>query len=719
MSDNGALCVVAADRISGRTVGAFSLAASFALMGLLGAGSAWSQTGPVFTEFATEPGSGIGYQRARSASFADFDAIRQDSLTTPYVPNVPAQPHNPHGQPGVAVLDFDRDGDLDIYVTNGPGAANSLYSNQLEESGDLAFVDVAALAGVDATSQDSTAVCYGDIDNNGYPDILVLGKNEPNRLFKNHGNGAFTEMMASGIEGGSEDSSTCTMGDVNGDGLLDIYIGSVWSQETMTGCILEPFAQNEPDFLYVNNGDDTFTDVSNTSGIRILGGFDPQYEGLPTVTWASAMVDIDIDGDMDIVLGNDQCGYIEERFGGIDRGFLHVLLNDGTGQFSDIPVILNSQAASSWMGLAFGDLNCDGNLDMFATNFGDYANELVSPLPYTLGDETSRWFLGNGDGTFTDPMVGTMATPFGWGTAIFDYDNDGDQDIMYHGGIDLNLVALADNPGVIFENVDCSADFDLHVDSFSTNHIRRTVLGAAIGDLDRNGFLDVVSVSNFNTPTSLPLVPIPIDFFDPNGNPPVLYADVFDDLAHFVPWFDFGPNGAVWNGVDMLPGDLSVELATDNGNNWVRVLVKGMAGVIQDGAVNRDGIGAILTFTPKHPAPGLGLVDGDTVMKPILGGSSYSSQHALEVGFGLGSDQRGRLEVIWPNGVRNRLYNVRKSEVIRFPEIPCSYDDSWADFTEYNTCLTSALSDLVAAGELSPQDRARFRLSAWFAFYDH
>ena len=71
----------------------------------------------------------------------------------------------------------------------------------------MTFVDVASLAGVDASSQDSTAVCYGDIDNNGYPDILVLGKNEPNRLFKNQGNGAFTELLASGIEGGNGDSS--------------------------------------------------------------------------------------------------------------------------------------------------------------------------------------------------------------------------------------------------------------------------------------------------------------------------------------------------------------------------------------------------------------------------------------------------------------------------------------------------------------------------------
>lgn len=713
MSDTGDLRVV--ESVRAQSLWAFSTAAAFAALCLFGTATAWSQTGPIFSEIATEPDSGIDYQRTRSASFAAFEQIRQGSLVTPIDPNtiVPSMPHNPNGQPGVAVLDYDRDGDLDIYVSNGPGSANSLYANQLEESGEVTFVDVAMLAGVDAQSQDSTGVCFGDIDNNGFPDLLVLGKNEPNRLFKNLGNGAFSEVVASGLEGVSEDSSSCSMGDIDGDGLLDIYIGAVWAQETMEGCVLEPFALNEPDHLYLNNGDDTFTDVSDSSGIRNLGGFDPQYQGLPTITWAVSMVDIDVDGDMDIVIGDDQCGFIEDRFGGIDRGFIHVLINDGTGHFSDIPIIVNSQAASSWMGLAFGDLNCDGNLDMFATNFGDYANSLISPLPYTLGDETSRWLLGNGDGTFTDPAVGTMATPFGWGTAIFDYDNDGDQDIMYHGGIDLNLLALADNPGVVLENLGCSADFDLHVDAFESNHIRRTVLGAAIGDLDRNGFMDVVSVSNFNLPTSLPLLPAPIDF-----GPNVLYADVFDNLASFVPFFDFTANGAVWNGVDMLPGDLSIELNNGNNNNWVRVLVKGMADVTPSGAINRDGVGAILTFTPRQFVPGQGLVDGDTVMKPILGGSSYSSQHSLEVGFGLGPDKRGRLDIIWPNGVRNRLYNVRKFEAITFPEIPCSYDDDWTHFGEYNACLHAAFTELSQAGVITPGQRVRLWLSAAIAFFD-
>lgn len=684
------------------------VAVSITIFGLLSGRTAVAQSGPTFTEIANNPGSGIVYERGRSASFAAFDQIRQDSLSTPLDPGsaVPFMPHNPYGQPGVAVLDFDRDGDLDIYVSNGPGEPNSLFSNQLEETGTITFIDVAAAAGVTATSQDSTGLCYGDMNNNGYPDLLVLGKNEPNRLFENQGDGTFNEVVGSVLEGGTEDSSGCSMGDIDGDGLLDVYIGAVWSQETMQGCILEPFAFNETDFLYRNNGDGTFSDVSDTSGIRNLEPFLTDLgEQVNTVTWAVSMVDIDIDGDMDIVLGTDQCGYIEERFGGIDRGLIHVLLNDGTGQFTDSPVILNSQAASSWMGLSFGDLNCDGNLDMFATNFGDYANQIISPLPYVLGDETSRWLLGNGDGTFTDPAVGTMASVFGWGTAIFDYDNDGDQDIMYHGGIDLNLQALTDNPGVILENLGCSADFDLHLDSFDTDHLSRTVLGVAVGDLDENGFLDVVSVSNFNTPDMLPMIPSPGSF--PSN---VRYADEFNAIAGFVPWFNFGPNGASWNGVEMLPGNLSVELNNGNANHWVRVLVKGMAGVVSTGEVNRDGIGTVLEFTPKH---------GDTVMKPILGGSSYSSQHALEVGFGLGPDPHGRLDITWPNGVRNRIYRVRHGEALTVPEIGCTVDQSaWNSFHEYKQCLGPSILELILSGEVSILQGTRLWASGLLAYWD-
>ena len=132
----------------------------------------------------------------------EFDALKRQPAYT--INDVFATPFKPRGAPGVALLDFDSDGDLDIFVTNGPGRCKSLYSNQLKETGKTTFVDVAMAAGVCAADMDATGVCFGDIDNDGFPDLLVLGRNEPNRLFRNQGNGTFVDITAqSGVGGGN------------------------------------------------------------------------------------------------------------------------------------------------------------------------------------------------------------------------------------------------------------------------------------------------------------------------------------------------------------------------------------------------------------------------------------------------------------------------------------------------------------------------------------
>ena len=213
---------------------------------------------------------------------------------------------------------------------------------------------------------------------------------------------------------------------------------------------------------------------------------------------------------------------------GIDRGFIHVLLNDGTAHFTDHPIILNAFATGAWMGLSFGDLNCDGALDLFGSNFGDYAVGSIRGMPQIrpLGVEASRWFLGNGDGTFTDPGVGgVVATPFAWGTAIFDYDNDCDLDILSHGGLDVATTVVADNPGAIHQNQSCMASFVVDDSAIPddptcvdlggqpipncTEHIRRNVRGAAVGDLDHNGFVDIVTIASLISAPPMPLIPSP------------------------------------------------------------------------------------------------------------------------------------------------------------------------------------------------------------------
>ena len=128
---------------------------------------------------------------------------------------------------------------------------------------------------------------------------------------------------------------------------------------------------------------------------------------------------------------------------------------------------------------------------------------------------------------------------------------------------------------------------------------------------------------------------------------------------------------------------------------------------MENGAVNRDGIGAVIRFTPEN---------GQTVTIPVQGGSSHLSQHSLEMIFGLGTAQFGVIEVVWPGGTRNRLYDVQSSERIVFPEIPCSFDADWGSSEAYQTCLEDALNELISLNVISVLDKDRFLQSGLKAF---
>ncbi|NEQ81118.1 MAG: hypothetical protein F6K26_12960 [Moorea sp. SIO2I5] len=654
-----------------------------------------------FTNIATNINSGINYARVESPRNAIFDDFKAQPVFL--IPeDVPNTPLFPRGMPGVAVLDYDNDGDLDIYVTNGPGAANSLYSNQLNETGQLRFVDVAQQAGVAATDQDSSGVSYGDIDNDGDHDLLVLGTGEPNRLFENQGDGTFIDITdSSGIGGGNKYSSSASMGDINGDGLLDIVVANFFDPDNQIPIVLEPFALNEPNQLFLNTGNNTFVDISSTSGIQNLSGIsDPQ--GAATITWAIAMVDYDLDGDIDIIHADDQGNIPPEIVGGIDRGLIHILQNDGTGNFTDVTVEANlstednQSSFGGWMSLSFGDFNADGNLDFFASNTGEYN----TPEEALLGGFTfnSRWFLGQNDGTFTDPGVGDLvATPFGWGASTTDYDNDGDTDIIFQGGNDFGSVVEATNPGAILNN-DGDANFTFDANALATDYTRRSDKGVAVGDLNNDGFVDVISASNFNLLDTTPLVP---------GN---ALGSPFDESAFFVPTFipTGNPGEFVFSGLEFPDGTLAVEInSADNGHSWVEVEVLGSVGLTTEGRTNRDGIGSVVFFTPTG---------GDTVIQPILGGSSFLSQDSLAANFGLGSQSSGTVEVLWSGGVRNRLYDVEEFEEVVFPEIPVSFDGDFESIIEYETLVSSAISELVDSQALTETEGERFFSSAVRAF---
>jgi len=164
-----------------------------------------------------------------------------------------------------------------------------------------------------------------------------------------------------------------------------------------------------------------------------------------------------------------------------------------------------------------------------------------------------------------------------------------------------------------------------------------------------------------------------------------------------------------WTGALLEQGTLSVEInSADNGNRWVAVNVMGSKEIVSNAKVNRDGIGAIVSFKPRH---------GNTVMQPILGGSSYASQNSLTAHFGLGHAQKGTIEILWPSDVRNRLYTVRHGEQTTFPEIPCSYDAKWRSTRAYLRCVKKALFELMKEDIITYRDARRFMKSAYRAYH--
>jgi len=211
-----------------------------------------------------------------------------------------------HGIHSGGIFNYDNDGDLDIYVSNGSGRSNSLFSNQQNQSNELSFIDVALQAGVFETAQDSSGICIGDIDNDCDRDLLVLGNNDNNRLFENNGDASFTDISASSQLGNDiKTGSTCSMGDVNNDGLLDIVIANSFNFDSSLAIFVKPFAFIQHNQLFFNMGSNSFHDISAEAGLHSLAALPAQAQGSATISWSIALIDYDMDGYIDIIHSDD------------------------------------------------------------------------------------------------------------------------------------------------------------------------------------------------------------------------------------------------------------------------------------------------------------------------------------------------------------------------------------------------------------------------------
>lgn len=359
---------------------------------------------------------------------------------------------------GAAWLDFDQDDDLDLYVTQGIGA-NRLFQNQ----GNGNFVDVAAQLGVDDASRQGGGVAVADFNNDGWPD-LYLANSDGDVLFKNEGGSGFTDITpGSGLETSADARGMgAAWGDYNNDGYLDLYVANHMHLAGLAG--------QRSDHLYLNNGDETFTDVSSLLGEHKLNGY--SFVG----TWT----DYDNDGDQDLFLIND-CEFAQFTPTNL------LFRNDGgadpaSWQFTDVSEEVGAAQCEAAMGIAVSDYNRDGWLDYYFTNWG---------RTYLLENQEGQAFS---DVTAAAGIL--FDNTWTWGANFFDYDLDGWQDLYIAAGT-LLLTKPSSNdpqPNTLFRNHGSSGTFENLTIGSGLDNIGRSRT-SIFGDYDNDGDPDMYLVN--------------------------------------------------------------------------------------------------------------------------------------------------------------------------------------------------------------------------------
>lgn len=467
-------------------------------------------------------------------------------------------PQEPFMTAGAAAGDYNNDGWLDLYVTL-LHAPDLLFKN----NGDGTFTDVASIVGLDQNFP-SSGVAWGDLDNDGDQDLFVSTIGDSRYyLYINNGSGQFTEEA---IERGAALQSeidhsgfSVTFGDYDRDGWLDIHT-TEWDIQPATSTI----AQHS--VLLRNKGPATpgyFVNVTTESGV--LKNFGQAQFG-----FSSSFSDMDQDGWPDLVIAAD----FETS---------QIFWNNGDGNFTEGTAAAGVGTDENGMGSAIGDYDGDGLLDWFVSS-------IYSSNPTV--NSGNRLFRNLGNRTFSDQTdaAGVRDADWGWGSVFFDFDNDGDLDLAVTNGVvfprqfnfpyDTDRTRLWENEGGVFAEVGLEHGI---TDTGSGK-------GIVTFDYDNDGDLDL--------------------FIANNGGHPVLYNN-----------------------------------REANSNAWLRVKVVGRYS-------NRDGLGAFLTLEPR---PG-----GQKQVREITGGSNFLGQNEFTAHFGLSAQTEPvfRLTVRWPSGLQQVFQDI-------------------------------------------------------------
>jgi len=514
-------------------------------------------------------------------------AFSLDSCETP-------QRHAPETMAGgVAVFDYNNDGNLDIFFTNGADITtlkkdSPQYSNKLfRNNGDGTFTDVTEQAGLAGTGYD-VGVAIGDYDNDGYEDIFVSGVYR-NTLYHNNGDGTFTDVTekAGLTQPDKQYGPLWSVGaawvDVNNDGLLDLFVVNYmsWNVNKEPPCSFNgkpeychpKYYKETPNQLFINKGNGKFVDVSAESGIRAHPG-----KGM-----AVGVADYDGDGLPDIFVTNDKL-------------FNSLFHNKGNLRFEEVAfeagVALPEHGnLISGMGVDFRDLNNDGLPDI----------SLVA-----LDLETFPLYQNNGKGSFTEITaksgMALLSNPMaGYSPNIADFDNDGWKDLFVSRG-DVQSPAMEghrhiDQPNTVFRNGPTGKWVALTEEAGFTAQPPKRHRGSAYGDFNHDGKLDLV-VTALSAPAE------------------------------------------IW--INDSPGD----------NHWLELKLQGTKS-------NRDGIGAKIRL----------MAGGQAQYTHYTTSSGYASSSAGPVHFGLGTAKVvDEIEIRWPSGTVQTLKNVQADQIVKVVE---------------------------------------------------